>query len=159
MLKKSFLIIVVLVLIVSSCVSCQKQYGETLTAEEIELLKAVEDDIQVVHEPEYVSTLTVLQSHSHDYEGQIFQLEGVYSEKYGHGETPCVYRSVMMEGDEWIYSMLITGFNKEISEGSWIRVTGILSNKADDHGHTNVVLDVLAIEVLSSEGNPLIDAD
>lgn len=159
MLKKSFLVIVVLALLVSCCVSCQKQYGETLTSEEIELLKAIENDIQVVYEPEYVNTVTLLKEHTHDYEGQIFQMEGVYSLKYGHGETPCVYRSVMIEGQEWIYSMLISGVTKTVEEGNWIRVTGILSNKADDHGHSNVVLDVLAIEILSQEGTALINAD
>lgn len=159
MFKKSFLAIVLLILTVFNCVSCQKEYGETLTSREIELLKAVEKDIQVVYEPEFVSTVTTLQSHAHDYEGQIFQLEGVYSTKYGHGDIPCVYRSVMNEGREYIYTMLITGFSKEIADGSWIRVTGILNSKADDHGHSNVVLDVLAIEILSQEGNPLIEAD
>lgn len=160
MIKRVLFTIVVLLLAVSSCVSCKKdEYGDTLTADEIELLEAVKDDIQVVYETEYVSVVTTLQSHAHDYEGQIFQLEGVYSETFGHGETPCVYRSVMSGERELIYPMLITGFSKKIEEGSWIRVTGILDSKPDDHGHENTVLDVLAIEILSPEGNPLIDAE
>lgn len=159
MLKKSFLAIIFSVLLLLSCVSCQKKYGDTLTSDEIEILKAVEDDIQVIHEAEFANTVTLLKAHAHDYEGQIFQLEGVYSTEYGHGDFPCVYRTAIKEGRELVYSMLLTGFSKEIEEGNWIRVTGILDSKSDDHGHANVVLDVLAIEILSQEGNPLIDAD
>ena len=160
MIKRILLTIVVLLLVVSTCISCKKnEYNDSLSSDEIKLLEAVKDDIRVVYETEYVYTVTELQAHAHEYEGQIFQLEGVYSEKFGHGETPCVYRSVMSDGRELIYPMLITGFSKKIEEGSWIRVTGILDSKADDHGHENVVLDVLAIEILSTEGNALIDAD
>lgn len=165
MLKKIITLVCVLLALIM-CVSCSddqddKNPGEEnkeievipLTAEEAELLEAMGEDVQIISEADYPNVVTELQYHASAYSGQVFQLEGVLKTALINGvETPFVYRMLNNAGEKTECGLPLKYLEKEIPDGSWVRVTAII-NTGDFGGQAQTVMEVVAIEVPAEAGS------
>lgn len=120
----------------------------SLTDQEKEILKAMGKDVQVISDADYASMVTELIYHTDSYLGTVYQLEGVFSID---GENGFVYRTLVNGEQTQILGLPLDCLYKQIDDGAWIRVTGIVDEDLSD-GHHSTVLDVVAIETLATYG-------
>lgn len=153
---KKILIITILLLVAFLCIGCnptpkgddidRDDTSITLSQDEIDILEAIRADINVVDSDDYVAVLTSIIAHTHDYIGQVYQIEGNYSLQDVHGEeTPYISKNVTIDGEERILGLPLRYLEKEVAENMSIRVTAIV-NQEDHDGHSHAVLEVIAIE-------------
>ena len=148
-------------LLLASLVGCGEQKAQAipLTEEETSLLAAMGGDIKTVGDEEYAAAVTELQAHPDAFSGQVYQLEGVYSAETLNGtETPFVSRTLVHDGEKTQCGLPLRYLEKELPEGSWVRVTGII-NTGDFSGQTGTVMEVVAVEALEKAGAAQLDWD
>lgn len=124
----------------------------SLTEEEKKIIEEMGDDVQIISEADYPATVTELSYHVGEYDGQVFQLEGIYTTETFEGGYPYVYRVLNNNGEKTNCGLAMEYIEKEIPEGAWVRVTAIVSS-AEINGVSSTVLQVVAIETLSNAGN------
>lgn len=130
-----------------------------LTEEEVGILEAMGSDVNVVADADYANIVTTLQDHPDSYEGQVYQVEGVYSTETINGvQTPFVSRTLVHEGEETKCGMPLMYLSKEIPDGAWTRVSAIIGT-GDFEGETQAVLEVVAIETLAQAGQSQMEWD
>lgn len=155
-IMKKLFITIILLLVVLLCSGCNPTPKETdtdpvdgaitLSQEEKDILEIMKDDINVVKNDDYVTVISSIIAHTHDYIGQVYQVEGKYSLQDVYSEkTPYLSRNVTVEGEERILGLPLRYLDKEIAENTSIRVTAIV-NQEDHEGHAHAVLEVIAIE-------------
>ncbi len=119
-----------------------------LTEEEQGILKAIGSDIHVVSDEDYIKTVAEMMYHTADYAGQVYQLEGILSVKEDNIQ---LCRTLVSEDETMTLGLPLRYLEKDIADGSWVRVTAIVAQ--DDSGEEPVtVLDVVAIESLAEAG-------
>lgn len=119
-----------------------------LTQEEQSILEAMGSDINVVSDDKYIETVAELMNHTSDYEGKVYQLEGCLS---AHDEHAQVYRTLVNGSQTMTLGLPLRYLEKDIADGSWIRVTAIVAQGEVD-GKSTTVLDVVAIEAPEKVG-------
>lgn len=119
-----------------------------LTDEEKGILEAIGSDIHVVSDEDYIKTVAEMMYHTADYAGQVYQLEGILSVKE---DSIQLYRTLVSEDETMTLGLPMRYLEKDIADGSWVRVTAIAAQ--DDSGEEPIaVLDVVAIESLAEAG-------
>ena len=155
-MRKNFLLIIVCVMICSlmaSCSSAEKK-GKTnencipLNEEEKQLLDAVNEDIKEVTDENYIETLVELISHTEEFSGQLYQMEGMYVLDDG---IPYLSRDLVNGGEVTALALPLVYMTKEMTMGAWVKVTGII-NEGEIEGEKRTVLEVIAIESLPETG-------
>lgn len=126
-----------------------------LTDEEKEILEMMGEDIIIVSEEEYASVVSELQFHTGEFNGKVYQFEGVFT---ADGDTSRISRTLVHDGEKTECGLPLAYLTKEIESGSWVRVTGIV-NAGEADGETKNVLEVVAIEVLAEEGKAELEWD
>lgn len=126
-----------------------------LTNEEKEILKAMGSDVNIVSDADYVQTVTELVYHTHEYIGKVYQIEGVFN---SDGENVSVYRSVINKNETINLGLPLRYLEKDIKNGSWVCVTGIIAED-NANGNHNTVFDIVAIETKSKYGQAEIEWD
>jgi len=127
-----------------------------LSSEEIELLDAIGDDLVVISETDYANMVTEIIYHSDTYVGQVIQIEGIYSSSMNDDSIPYIYRTLTNNGSETICGLPLVYLEKEFPEEAWIRVSGIVNN-GEINGASATVLEVVAIESLSEDGQKILE--
>ncbi len=123
-----------------------------LSEEEQRILKEMGEDVQSVSEEDFGNTVTELVFHGEDFVGQVFQMEGLYTvTAVNQVETPFVSRTMVNGQEKTVCGLPLKYLEKDLSDGAWIRVTGII-NTADFEGETATVLEVVAVEALETPG-------
>ena len=120
-----------------------------LTDEELFILEAMGSDVHVVSDENYVETVSELIYHASEFSGTVYQLEGLYSLE---GDTATVYRILVSDEHSLILGVPLRYVNKEIEDGAWVRVTGIVAVDEAEDGTSSMVFDVVAIEALPAFG-------
>ncbi len=119
-----------------------------LTEEEQGILEAIGSDIHVVSDEDYIKTVTEMMYHTADYSGQVYQLEGYLSVEE---DSIQLYRTLVSEDETMTLGLPLRYLEKDIVDGSWVRLTAIVAQ--DESGDQPiVVLDVVAIESLAEAG-------
>lgn len=119
-----------------------------LTEEEQGILEAIGSDIHVVAGEDYITAIAEMMYHTAEYAGQVYQLEGVLSVKE---DSVQLYRTLVSKDETMVLGLPLRYLEKDIADGSWVRVTAIVAQ--DDSGEEPVaVLDVVAIESLAEAG-------
>lgn len=126
-----------------------------LTENEEELIALLADDIQEITDEDYAELVPEIQYHLDRFSGQVYQIEGVYTEEYAE-ETPYIYRTLVNGEEETICGLPLYYVDKEIPEGSWIRVTGIVNVHEAGEEMVNA-LEVMAIQTLEEEGEAVLE--
>lgn len=121
----------------------------SITEDEQELLDLVQDDINVVTDDTFVSTIDGIYHNLEDYQGKIYEIEGVYA---SGDSTPYLYRTIVSNDNEVTLSIPLQYLQKEIPDNSWTKIYGIVST-AEIDGETVPVLEVVAAEVTGEQGN------
>lgn len=130
-----------------------------LTEEETGILEAMGSDVNVVSDADYAAVLTELQAHPGDFSGQVYQFEGVFTTSTVNGvETPFVYRTLVYNGEETVCGLPLKYLEKELLDGAWTRVTGIVGTD-DFGGETQTVMEVVAVETLEKAGQSQLEWD
>ena len=130
-----------------------------LTEEETDILEAMGEDVQTISDADYASTVFELQAHVGEFAGQVFQLEGVYSaDGLDDSDAPFVYRTLVHDGSETKLGLPLRYLEKELTDGSWIRVTAIIGTE-DYNGESRTVLEVVAVEAPAEAGQTQLDWD
>lgn len=119
-----------------------------LNEDEKELLDAVNDDIHVVTDDNYINTLVELTSHTDEFSGQIYQIEGVYTKD---GDIPYISRNLVNNGEKTPLGLPLVYMTKDLPTSTWVRVTGIV-NEGEVGGENQTVFEVLSIESLPEAG-------
>lgn len=142
----------VLMFSVAVCGSAEEA-AVTLTEDEAEVLELMGEDIIVVTDEDYAETVDELANHTGEFNGKVYQFEGVYSvDDSAEEPVPGVSRTLVNGDEETVCGLPLVYQEKEIEAGSWVRVTGIV-NEGEINGENMNVLEVVAIEVLAEEGN------
>lgn len=123
-------------------------YKVSLNEDEEELLDAVNDDIHVVTDDDYIDTLVELISHTDTFSGQIYQIEGTFT---NDGDVPYVSRELVSDGDKAVLGLPLMYLTKDMGMSTWVRVTGII-NEGEVGGESQTVLEVIAIESIPETG-------
>ncbi len=157
MFKKVVCAVICLALCMPIAACAEKQTEETtkaaseavaLTEEEQGILEAIGSDIHVVSDEDYIKTVAEMMYHTAEYAGQVYQLEGILSVKE---DSIQLCRTLVSEDETMTLGLPMRYLEKEIADGSWVRVTAIVAQ--DDSGEEPVaVLDVVAIESLTEAG-------
>lgn len=157
MIKKVFCAMICLALCLSMAACTEKkpddptgtsQTGIPLTQEERDILDAMGSDVQVIPDDAYIQTVAELMYHTSEYVGKVYQLEGRFS---AGGEFGQIYRTLVSESKTMTLGLSLRYLNKDIADGSWIRVTAIVAQGEVD-GKAATVLDVVAIEAPQKAG-------
>lgn len=127
-----------------------------LTDEEKDILEQMGEDIIVVTEDDYAEVVEELQYHTGEFNGKVYQLEGLYTAEADG--VPYVSRTLINDGEKTVCGLPIAYLEKEIETDSWVRVTGIVNEGEVDKETVNV-LEVVAIEVLAERGNAELEWD
>ena len=130
-----------------------------LTEDEVEILELMGEDVQVISEEEYPEMVTELQAHIGEFDGQVFQLEGTFTTTELNGdETPFVYRTLVHDGEKTQCGLPIRYLQKELPEGSWIRISAII-NSFEYGGESYTTLEAVEVETLAEPGSAELDWD
>lgn len=132
-----------------------KHEAVPLTDEEIIILDAMGTDVHVVTDEDYVNLVAEIIYHTHEFVGDVYQLEGLISID---GDSVSVYRTLVNGTDTLIHGLPLRYLSKDIADGSWIRVTGVVAEADIDGVHT-AVLDIVAIESVAEYGQDQIPWD
>ncbi|MDO4344895.1 MAG: hypothetical protein Q4C50_08850 [Eubacteriales bacterium] len=127
----------------------------SLTEDEEELLEMMKDDIIVVTDEDYAETVQELASHTGEFNGQVYQIEGVFTVD---GEEMRVSRTLVNGDEETECGLPLIYVEKDLKPESWIRVTGIV-NEGEVGKETMNVLEVVAVEALAEAGNASLEWD
>ncbi len=119
-----------------------------LTDEEKGILEAIGSDIHVVSDEDYIKTIAEMMYHTADYAGQVYQLEGVLSVKE---DSVQIYRTLASEDETMTLGLPLRYLEKDIADGSWVRVTAIVAQD-ETAGQPTAILDIVAIESLAEAG-------
>ena len=161
MLKRIFCACLCILLCLSAAGCCNRVTAEAadgkhpayeavpLTDEEKEILELMGSDVNVIAEEDYISMVAELIYHTDSFIGQVFQLEGVFT---SDEEGMTVSRNLVNGEQTLVLGLPLQYLHKELVSGSWIRVTGIVSDVEVD-GQCTTVLDVVAVEALEAFGN------
>lgn len=155
MIKKGLIISILTAMILLTGCGGGKQVS--LTKDEKDLIEKIGSDVHVVEEDSYADTVTELINHTAEYTGNVFQLEGKYTEEH-NASVPYVYRTLVNGDEETFCGLPLIYLQKDLEEGDWIRVTGII-NQGDVDGTPATTLEVIAVESLSSAGKERLDWD
>lgn len=147
-MKKTFILLCLSVFLLFSTTACGPSTTVGLDDSESEVLALIGDDVQVVEESEWANIVPELAAHIGEFDGQVFQLEGVLRRD---GDQPYVYRTLVNGDSKTECALPLRYLQKEIEEGAFVRVTGAV-NAGELNGETVNYLEVIAIEVLSSGG-------
>ncbi len=155
-MQKRFILFICAVLLLL-CTSCSSDTPTstkvvTLDSDEQLVLDAMGDDIKIVSEEDYPITVTELVAHTASYTGQVYQIEGIFTMAHFNDGNPFVYRTLINGNTKTIAGLPLKFLTKEIDEGSWVRVTGIINEGTVD-GTKLTVLEVVAIETVGERGN------
>ena len=132
-----------------------KRQAISLTEEEQKILEMMGEDVIAVTDEDYASVVEELQYHTGEFNGKVYQLEGTYSQD---SSASFVSRTLVHDGEETTCGLPLVFLEKEIEDGAWIRITGIV-NEGEVKGQTVNVLEVVAIEVLQEEGKAVLEWD
>lgn len=105
-----------------------------------DILAALSEDIHVVTDEDYIETVTALAEDADLYSGQIYQLEGVYVLENGE---PYITRTLVHGNDTSSLGLPITLLEKDIQEGTWIRITGIINCNEENGVHKTVIEEIV----------------
>lgn len=117
-----------------------------LSEEEKALLDSVKDDITVITDENFAETVPEMIYHTEDYSGMIYQLEGVFRKEGGESDG-CLERTLVNGKEKTVCTLPLVYLTKEIDDGAWIRVTGVISSR-----ESAAVLEVMVAEELPEEG-------
>lgn len=147
-----------------ACTACKSEPAAgadviPLTEEEVEILGMMGEDVHVIPESGYVENVTEFQDHVGVFSGQVYQLEGIYTTTKVNGvDTAFLYRVLVHDGERTQCGMPIRYLDKELPEGSWIRLTAIIGS--DEYGGERVsTFDKVAVETLAQAGNTELEWD
>ena len=158
-MKKFLLsILIAALLAMSGCNNNTPQSAETvpLNQEEVGLLDAIGSDLEIIPEANYADTVTEMIHHTDAYTGKVVQIEGVFSSNLNNTSIPYVYRTLSNNGSETICGLPLLYLEKDIPDNAWVRVSAIVS-KGEVNGKSATVLEVVAIESLSEEGQKILE--
>lgn len=113
-----------------------------------ELLELVDEDIHVVTDDDYIETINDIKKNTDKYSGQLYQIEGTWVEKDG---TSYISRTVVDGEDKKELSLPLVYMNKDLEEGAWIKVTGVI-NTGEVDKKTVAVLEAVVVEPLETQG-------
>jgi uncharacterized membrane protein YcgQ (UPF0703/DUF1980 family) len=131
---------------------CGNNGTVALTKEETKILKMMGEDVHIVTDDDYPVVVTELQDHTDDFSGQVYQLEGVYTTTTVNGvESPYVYRILLHDGEETECGLPLKYLEKDLPDGAWIRVSGIV-NRGEFQDQSCTVMEVVAVESLKNTG-------
>lgn len=119
-----------------------------LTEEEQGILEAIGSDIHVVPDEDYIKTVAEIMYHTAEYAGQVFQLEGVLCVEEDGIQ---LYRTLVSENETMTLGLPMRYLEKEIADGSWVRVTAIV-DQDETAEQSTAILDIVAIESLAEAG-------
>lgn len=156
--KKLFIFICTACLLVAatSCDKKGKTEEITLSAEDVELLEKVEDDLNIINDDNYVDTVLSFMSGSDDIVGNIYSIEGILKYIDTDGEkTAFLYRNYNDGTEITELGIELRYLPYDIGEGDWIKITGILSKTAHE-GHSHVSLDVVTVETPEEHGSEML---
>lgn len=111
-------------------------------ASDEELLEAIKEDIHVVSDSDYESTVAELLAHTDEYSGKLYQLEGFYLTE---GQNAYLAREADTGSADGC--LLLKYLPDSIAEGSHVRITGIVNGDTTD-GKTAAALEVVVAEAL-----------
>lgn len=111
-------------------------------ASDEELLEAIKEDIHVVSDSDYDSTVTELMAHTNQYSGKIYQLEGVYVKNKQNAYLAKEAGQNSVEG-----CLMLKYLPESIAENTPVRITGIV-NEDTAGGKTVAALEVVVAENL-----------
>lgn len=117
----------------------------SLSEEDVELLAVMGDDILVLDDDSYAAAVTELMYHVGEFNGLVYQLEGVYTTQMDVEGTPYVYRTLVNGEETTVAALPIVYLEQNVAEGSWVRVTGIVGT-AELGGAQATVLEIVTIE-------------
>lgn len=120
----------------------------SLSEGEQEVLGLVEVDIHKITDENYVETVMKINTGSDEFFGSLYQLEGVYVRK---NNTPYVARIIILNGEKVFCGIPLKYMEKNITEGAWIRVTGVIQ-AGEVNGKEASFLEVVAAESMSETG-------
>lgn len=126
-----------------------------LSADEEESIEILADDIVELTDDTYAETVSEIQNHLDQFSGQIYTMEGVYTTEH-QGETPYIYRTLSDGEEETFCGLPLIYMLKDIEEGAWIRVTGIVNVHEVDEEQVNA-LEVVAIQTLEEPGEAVLE--
>lgn len=126
-----------------------------LTDDEQLIIDAMGADVQVVKDEDYINVVSEIIHHTHEYEGKVYQIEGIISVD---GENALVYRTLVNGKETMIHGLPLRYLNKDIVNGSWVRVTGIVAETEIDESN-NAALDIVAIEATAEYGQHQLEWD
>ncbi len=109
-----------------------------------ELLDALGENIHVITEDDYLSTVSELIEHTGEYSGNIYQLEGIFTKE---GDDPYISRTFPKDGHSSSVRLPLKYLPKEPEENTPIRVTGIII-EGQIGGKAVTVLEVHVLEIL-----------
>jgi uncharacterized membrane protein YcgQ (UPF0703/DUF1980 family) len=127
-----------------------------LNQDEISLLEAIGSDLEIISESNYADIVTEMIYHTDSYIGKVVQIEGIFSSNLNGDSIPYVYRTLTNNGDETICGLPLMYLEKDIPDDVWIRVSGIV-NDGEVNGTTATVIEVVAIESLSEDGQKILE--
>lgn len=136
-------------------VSEEKEDTTVLTDDEKEMIEILSDDIIEVTDDTYGETVGEIQYHLDRFSGQVYQMEGIYTEEHD-GETPYIYRTMVNGEEETFCGLPMVYVNKEIEEGTWISVTGIV-NVHEINGEMVNALEIVAIQTSEEQGTAVLE--
>ena len=134
----------------------QVAYKEVrLTEEEKSILEAMGSDVNVITDEDYMKTVSEMIYHTAGFAGAVYQMEGVFT---FDGENASVYRTLVNGEQTQVLGLPLNCLEKEIDNGAWVRVTGIVA-EGETNGEPATVLDVVAIEALPVCGQATLQWD
>lgn len=119
-----------------------------LTEEEQELIELMGEDVNVVADADYINTISEIMYHGTEFNGLVFQVEGVLNVE---GESVSLYRNLVNGKEIQTLGLPLRYLTKELQDGIWVKVTGIVA-EAEVDGQMMSVLDIVAIEGFAEAG-------
>lgn len=116
-----------------------------LSKEDKELLEIMASDIIVVDDASFASTVTEMMYHVGEYNGQVFQIEGVFTTQLDEAGNAYVYRNLVNGSETTVAALPIVYLGVDVAEGSWVRVTAVIGTGEINEVQATV-LELITIE-------------
>lgn len=141
---------------VLACAGCGGDSAKVipLNDEEKDIVAQMGEDVTVVTDEEWADTLTEIQAHPDVFNGEAYQLEGVYhkADTINGVETSTVSRTLVHGSEKTVCAIpLRERIDKDLPDGAWIRMTGFVQI-AEYGGEAVSELMVVAVETLAEAG-------
>lgn len=133
----------------------QENDAGILTEDEQENIDLLADELIEITDEDYATTVSEMQYHLDQFSGQVYHMEGVYTTEH-NGDTPYIYRTLVNGEEETFCGLPLVYVTKEIENGSWVSVTGIV-NVHEINGESVNALEVLAIQTLDEQGEATLE--